>query len=498
MPQSPVEDLRSYLTWLEKQGLLRHIDRPLSPILEIPALLRRVMYSKGPAILFTNVRDYPGWRVAGNLFPSVEAFRDALGVEKLEEIGYRLVGSLLQEPPKTLRAKIKALREAGSLARLMPKKTGSAPFASNTMDAGDSPLGWIPAFKTWPGDGGRYLTFPLVVTRDPETGSYNIGVYRVMILDGETGVIHWQIHKRGARDYDYSSGERIPVAIVVGSDPGTLFTGVAPVPPPMDKYFFAGLVRGSPLSLYELPNGVLVPANAEVVLEGYVVKGETSKEGPFGDHWGYYDEPVEEYPVFHLERAYYRSNPIYYGSVVGLPSLEDAVIGKAIERVFLPIMKILFPDIVDVNFPEHGVFQGAMIVSIRKRYPGHAKQVMSGLWGVGQTSLTKMIIVVDHDVDPHNICQVIWAVTANVDPARDVVVLDNTVTDALDPAKKAPGYGGKLGIDATRKLPEENWGRSWPRLVGETPELRAEMDALYEELFGTQPLGPFESCTREG
>ncbi|MEB3789533.1 MAG: UbiD family decarboxylase, partial [Desulfurococcales archaeon] len=217
-------------------------------------------------------------------------------------------------------------------------------------------------------------------------------------------------------------------------------------------------------------------------IEGYVKKGELAEEGPFGDHWGYYDKPVEKYPVLHVERIYHRDNPIYYGSVVGLPPLEDAVIGKAIERIFLPIIQMLLPEIVDMNLPEYGVFQGLMIVSIKKRYPGHAKKVMQALWGLGQTSLTKTIIVVDHDVDPHDINQVIWAVSSNVLPERDVLIIDNTHTDALDPAMKAPGYGSKLGIDATRKLPEENFGREWPLLVEEDDETRRKADKIYDEI----------------
>ncbi|MEB3844435.1 MAG: UbiD family decarboxylase [Desulfurococcales archaeon] len=495
----PLKDLRSYIEWLESRGSLARINIEASPILEIPALLRRVMYSGGPAILFENVKGYPDWRVAGNLFPSLETFRDALGVERLEEIGLRLIRSALQPPPMGFREKLKALREASGMARMLPGETGRAPFTSHTITSGGAPLDLIPAFKTWPGDASRYLTFPLVVTRDPDTGSYNIGVYRVMLVDGETAVVHWQIHKRGAEDYEkYGEGREIPIALVVGSDPATLFTGVAPVPPPLDKYFFAGIVRGRGLQLYRLDNGLHVPANAEVVIEGYIVPGETSREGPFGDHWGFYDSPIEEYPVVHVTRMHYRDDPIYYGSVVGLPPLEDAVIGKAVERVFLPLMRMIFPEIVDVNFPVHGVFQGAMIVSIRKRYPGHGKKVISGLWGVGQTSLTKMVIVVDESVDPHNMCQVLWAVTSYVDPQRDVIVLDGAHTDMLDPASRAPGYGGKLGIDATRKLPEESGGRRPPQLVSETGELREWADRVYEELFGSKPHGPFERCTRDG
>ena len=480
MPPDPLKDLRGYISWLREQGKLITVEEELSPVLEIPAFLRRVMYRRGPAVLFEHVKGHPGWRVAGNLYPDLDTFSSALGVERLEEVGERLVALAASPPPTRLTEKIKSIREAGRMAKYLPKRAGKAAFTRNVVEADGDPLDKLPAFKTWPKDGGRYLTFPLVVTRDPVEGVYNIGVYRVMLLNGREAVIHWQIHKRGAKAYFDSSG-RMPVAIAIGSDPATMFTGVAPVPHPMDKYLFAGIVRGRGVELYELPSGLLVPANAEVVIEGYVEKGRLHSEGPFGDHWGYYDRPVEEYPVFTVERLYYRDDPIYYGSVVGLPPLEDAVIGKAVERIFLPVLRLLLPEVVEVNFPEYGVFQGMMIVSIRKRYPGQAKKVMMALWGLGQTSLTKIIVVVDHDVDPHDLNQVIWAVSSNVSPGRDVVVLDDTHTDMLDPASKAPGLGGKLGIDATRKLPEENGGKEWPELVEEDPTVLERVNCILEK-----------------
>ncbi|MCE4628455.1 MAG: UbiD family decarboxylase [Desulfurococcales archaeon] len=479
---SALEDLRGYLDFLEDRGELVRVAAEASPILEIPAVLRRAMSSGGPALLFERVRGYPGWRVVGNLFRSLEMVRDALGVDRLESIGERLVNMTARPPPIGVGEKLRALRGVGEMARYTPSLSKRAAFTENEVEANEEPLNRIPAFKTWPRDGGRYLTFPLVITRDPRLGVYNMGVYRVMLLDGKRAVVHWQIHKRGAQAYFDSEG-RMPVAIAIGSDIGTMFTGVAPVPYPMDKYLFAGIVRGKGVRLYRLDNGLLVPANAEIVIEGYIRKGELAHEGPFGDHWGYYDKPVEKYPVMHVKRVYYRDDPIYYGSVVGLPPMEDAVIGKMVERIFLPIMRVILPEVVEVNFPVHGVFQGLMIVSIRKRYPGHAKKVMSALWGVGQTSLTKIIVVVDSDVDPHDINQVIWAVSSNVNPARDVIVLPDAHTDALDPAAKAPGYGAKLGIDATRKLPEENWGRPWPELVSEDPETRRVADRIFEEVL---------------
>ena len=480
-----LRDMRDYIDFLEGNGCLKRIGVEASPILEIPEVLRRVMYRRGPAVLFENIKGYPGWRVAGNLFCNLDVFRRALGVEQLKDVGRRLVSLALSPPPTDILGKIRAFRDMASLSKYLPKKVGKSPLFDNVLEGGDASLNSLPVFKTWPRDGGRYFTYPLVITRDPDKGAYNIGVYRIMILDDKRGVIHWQIHKRSAESYRKareSGFDEVPVAIAIGGDPATLFTGAAPVPYPLDKYLFAGIVRGEGVPVAELDSGLLVPAYSEVVLEGVIDISEVEYEGPFGDHMGYYDKPVDMYPVFHLERIYMRRDPIYYGSVVGKPALEDAVIGKAVERIFLPIIKMLFPEVVEINLPEHGVFQGLGIVSIRKRYPGHAKKIMMGLWGLGQFSLTKIIIVVDHDIDPHDINQVIWAVSVNVDPQRDVLIIPGAHTDALDPATPIQGYGSKLGIDATRKYPEEYGGREWPREVEvdeDTKRLVDEKWSLY-------------------
>lgn len=479
---SILRDMRTYLDFLESNGLLRRISVEVSPILEIPEVLRRVMYRRGPALLLENIKGYPNWRVAGNIFCNLDVFRRALGVDALEDIGARLVSLAISPPPTGLIDKIRAFKDMVSLSRYLPKKTGSSPIFEEVLDGRDASLDKLPVFKTWPRDGGRYFTYPIVVTRDPEKGIYNMGVYRIMILDDKRGVIHWQIHKRGAEFYRKAREaglDEVPVAIVIGGDPATLFTGAAPVPYPLDKYLFAGMVRGEGIPVTELESGLLVPANSEVVLEGVIKIFEMEYEGPFGDHMGYYDKPVDRYPVFHLERIYMRRDPIYYGSVVGKPALEDAVIGKAVERIFLPIIRMLLPEVVEINLPEHGVFHGMAIVSIKKRYPGHAKKVMMGLWGLGQFSLTKIIIVVDSDIDPHDINQVIWAVSVNVDPQRDVLVVPWTHTDALDPATSIQGYGSKLGIDATRKYREEYGGREWPMEVEVDEDTRKLVDSKW-------------------
>jgi len=477
----PLQDLRGFLAWQEERGRLLRVEEELSPILEIPAFLRRIMYAGGPTVLFENVRGYPGWRVAGNIYDSLETFRLLLGVERLEEVGERLVEAMAGPPPLSLREKISRALEMKSMASYLPRKARKAPFMENIVER--DPLDSLPAFKTWPKDGSRYITLGLVTLRDPVKGVTNMGVYRVMIAGPDKAVVHWQIHKRGAQAYDEAKrrGERLPIAVVIGADPATTFTGVAPVPYPMDKLLFAGVLRGKGVEVVELPNGVLVPANAEVVIEGWVYPDRLAEEGPFGDHWGFYDKPVEKYPVMEVERVYHRDNPIYVGTIVGLPPLEDAVIGKAVERIFLPLVRMVVPEVVDMNLPVYGVFQGVMIVSIRKRYPGHGKKVMQALWGVGQTSLTKTIIVVDDFVDVHDIGQVTWALASFVNPQRDVLVVHEAHTDALDPAAHAPSLGSKLGIDATRKLPEEA-GRDPPEIVAPDPEVEGKIETLLSRL----------------
>jgi 4-hydroxy-3-polyprenylbenzoate decarboxylase len=480
----PGVDLREFLGALEERGLLRRVRSPLSPVLEIPVALRAAARA-GLALLFENVRGYEGWRVAGNLFASMESVRVALsaGDRALEELGWRLVSLAWRQPPEGLVGKLRSLADIASLGRYAPRTVGRAAFEDEVVEGERVDVTGMPHFKCWPRDGGRYITFGQVYTVEPGSGVQNVGVYRVMVRGSRELVVHWQQHRRGRKAYieAVERGERLPVAIAIGSDPAAMLAAVMPVPYPMDKLFFAGVLAGRSIEVYRLPNGVKVPATAEVVLEGYVEPGRLAEEGPFGDHWGYYDKPHEKFPVMTVERIWMRHSPIYVGTCVGKPFLEDATIGKAVERIFLPILKTLLPELVDINLPREGAFHGIAIVSIRKMYPGHAKKVMMALWGLGQLSLTKTIIVVDHDVDVHDLGQVLWAVAANVDPQRDVLVAPATHTDQLDPAAPIPGFGSKLGIDATRKLPEENNGRPWPEPLEEDPEVVERVRKLLEQ-----------------
>lgn len=473
--------IREYLSWLEERNLVKRVVDEVSPILEIPALLRQAMYRKGPALLFEKVKGYKDWRVVGNIFLGLNLLAGFLGVESLEEIGERLVAPLLRPPPITMSEKLKSAGGALRLAAFTPRKVRNPLFLENEISGGEAPLERLPAFKTWPKDGGRYLTYPVVITRDPDTGIHTLGVYRVMILDGSRGVIHWQIHKRGAYYAEKWSG-RMPVAIALSCSVPVLLAAAAPVPHPLDKYLFAGAVAGQGVEVYDI-DGLLVPACAEAVLTGYVDPDERAPEGPFGDHYGFYDKPRERYPVFHVERMYFRENPLYYGTVVGKPPLEDAVLGRAYERMFLPLLRAMLPEIRDIYFPEHGVFQGVAIVSIRKRYPGHGKKVMAALWGLGQTSLTKIIIVVDDAVDPHDMGQVLWAVASYVDPQRDVVIMHGSHNDVLDPSTPTPGYGSKMGVDATRKFPSE-YGGEPPEEVEEDPEVLKRIAPILRRVMG--------------
>jgi len=468
---------------------------PLSPILEIPSFLRNIMYNNGPTVLFENIKEYPDWKVAGNIFSSLNIIKEVLGVNNLEDIGERLLAPIKNPPPSSLGEKLSGIMQVRELASYFPRKTKKAEFKKNIIDK--DPLSKLPLFKTWPRDGGRYITLGLVIVKDPDSGVTNMGVYRIMEKNPDKGVIHWQIHKRGALAFKKAleNNQKLPIAVVLGVDPATILAGVSPVPYPMDKILFAGILRGEGLKVYELDNGITVPANAEAVLEGFIEPGDLSREGPFGDHWGFYDKPIELYPVAKFYRLYHRDNPVYPGTVVGLPPLEDSVIGKAIERIFLPIMKMVFPEIVDVNFPVHGVFQGLMIVSIRKRYPWHGKKLLMGLWGVGQTSLTKIIIVVDHFVNVHDLGQVMWAVTSFVNPSRDIVILDNIHTDALDPASKTPSSGGKIGIDATVKYREET-GRDPPEIVSPDPKVEEKISRILNR-HGLRGGDPWRKLVRE-
>ena len=460
----PIEDIPQFIQELENAGELKRVKTEVDTDLEIAEILRRAMYANGPAILFENVKGYD-MPVLGNAFGSLKRLEIGLETTDFTEIGQRIVDMTKMEIPSGIFNKIKKLPELSKMSDSFSKLEKSGPV---TEVINDNPsFDKIPILKTWPNDAGKFITFGLVATKHPETGVRNLGVYRIQILDSTHAIMHWQKHKRGAHHHDISKekGEKIEAAIIIGGEPATVFSAVAPVPEGFDKYLFAGITRKKGIKTVKCKTiDLQVPANAELVLEGYVDPTDVKDEGPFGDHTGYYT-PKEPFPTFTLTGIMQRQKPIYLTTVVGKPILEDAFIGKVIERSFLPLIKMFQPEVVDFAMPAAGWFQGIGIISIKKRYPGQAKKVMMGLWGLGQLALTKFFVVVDDDVNVHDMNEVLWAVTTRADPARDSIIIDRTPTDTLDPSSPLVNLGSKLGIDATQKTKEEGFEREIQELV---------------------------------
>ena len=474
----PIEELGEFIEKLEKAGELKRIKTQVDVNLEIAEILRRTMYSNGPALYFENVKNYD-IPVLGNAFGSLKRLEIGLETNDFTQIGQRIVDMTKMEIPTGLFEKIKKIPELSKMADVAPKLQKSGPV---TEIFEDSPsFDKIPILKTWHKDAGRFITFGLVATKHPDTDVRNLGVYRMQILDKTHALMHWQKHKRGAHHYDIKkdTGNKIEVVVIIGADPATVFSAVAPVPEGLDKYLFAGITRKTGIKTVKCKTVDLeVPANAELVLEGHVDPSEIRMEGPFGDHTGYYTPP-EPYPVFTLTGIMRREKPIYLTTIVGKPILEDAFIGKVIERSFLPLIKMFQPEVVDFSMPAAGWFQGMAIISIKKRYPGQAKKVMMGLWGLGQLALTKIFVVVDEDVNVHDINDVIWAITTRAEAARDVIIIDNTPTDTLDPASPLVNLGSKLGIDATQKTKEEGYQREIQELVSVDEDTKNLVDAKW-------------------
>ncbi|MGQ0639125.1 MAG: menaquinone biosynthesis decarboxylase [Nitrososphaerota archaeon] len=474
----PIEELGEFVEKLEKAGELVRVKTQVDANLEVAEILRRVMYSNGPALLFENIKNHD-MPVLGNAFGSLKRLELGLETSDFAEIGQRIVDMTKMDIPAGLFDKIKKLPELAKMMDIAPKLQKSGPV-TELFD--DSPsFEKFPILKTWNKDAGRFITFGLVATKHPETEIRNLGVYRMQVLDKTHAIMHWQKHKRGAHHYDIKkdAGQKIEVAVVIGADPATVYSAVAPVPEGLDKYLFAGIVRKTGIKTVKCKTIDLeVPANAELVLEGYVDPSDIRMEGPFGDHTGYYTPP-EPYPVFTLTGIMRRQRPIYLTTIVGKPILEDAFIGKVIERSFLPLIRMFQPEVVDFAMPAAGWFQGMAIISIKKRYPGQARKVMMGLWGLGQLALTKIFIVVDDDVNVHDMDDVIWAVTTRADAARDVMIIDNTPTDTLDPASPLLNLGSKLGIDATQKTKEEGYQREIQELVKVDEDTKNLVDAKW-------------------
>lgn len=474
----PIEDLAEFVEKLEKAGELKRVKTQVDTNLEISEILSRVMYSNGPAVLFENVKNYD-MPVLGNAFGSMKRLEIGLETSNFTEIGQRIVDMTKMDIPTGILDKIRKLPELSKITDIAPKLQKSGPVTEVLEDLPSFEK--IPILKTWPKDAGKFITFGLVATRHPETDVRNLGVYRMQIIDRNHALMHWQKHKRGAHHAEIKkdSGNKIEVAVIIGADPSTVFSAVAPVPEGLDKYVFAGIARKTGIKTVKCRTVDLeVPANAEMILEGYVDPTDIRMEGPFGDHTGYYTPP-EPFPVFTLTGIMRRQKPIYLTTIVGKPILEDAFIGKVIERSFLPLIRMFHPEVVDFSMPAAGWFQGMAIISIKKRYAGQAKKVMMGLWGMGQLALTKIFVVVDEDINVHDINDVIWAITTRSDAARDVIIINNTPTDTLDPASPLVNLGSKLGIDATQKTREEGYQREIQELVRSDDETKKLVDSKW-------------------
>ena len=476
----PIEDIHELITEFEKNGELKRVKIEVDSDLEIAEIMRREMYSDGPAILFENVKGYD-MPVLGNAFGSMKRLEIGLEMTDFTEIGKRITDMTKMDVPSGLLNKLKKLPELAKMTASFPKAETSGPVTEITSSKAS--FDDLPIIKSWPNDAGKFITLGLVATKHPETGVRNLGVYRIQIIDKTHALMHWQKHKRGAHHSDISKdrGEKIPAAIIIGGEPATIFSSIAPVPEGLDKYLFAGITRKEGIKTVKCKTIDLdVPANAEIVLEGYVDPADIRDEGPFGDHTGYYT-PVEPYPTFTLTGIMRRKDPIYVTTVVGKPVLEDAYIGKVIERSFLPLIQMFHPEVVDYSMPAAGWFQGLAIISIKKRYPGQAKKVMMGLWGMGQLSLTKTFVVVDDDIDVHDMNDVIWAITTRADAARDTIIINNTPTDTLDPASPLVNLGSKMGIDATQKTKEEGYDREIQQQVKVDDKTKNLVDSKWSD-----------------
>ncbi|RRA48917.1 UbiD family decarboxylase [Acidipila sp. EB88] len=535
----PYQDLREWIKALDRAGELVRVREEVDPILEIAEITdraskagKRGAKAGGPALLFEKVKGYPGARVLMNQFGSEARMKLAVDVDSLDEVAGRIRALLEMKSPDGLLGKLKLLPMLADVGKFFPKTIAAKQAACKEVikigKRGDRiDVLEFPVLQCWPMDGGRYITLPCVVTRDPKTGKRNVGMYRIQVYDGQTTGMHWQRQKNAAehlRDrmraqagdaaarvaqmaqtaggtvaagtaatsearggatpsvtYTKQLANRLEVAVAIGTDPATTFSAIVPAPPEVEEYIVAGFLRQKPLELVQCETVDLqVPAHAEIILEGFVKLDELRSEGPFGDHTGFYTME-DEYPVFHITAITHRKNPIYAATIVGKPPMEDAWMGKAVERIFLPLMRLTLPEIVDINLPVEGVFHNIMVVSIRKSYAGHARKVMNGIWALGQAMFTKCIVVVDEDCDVQDLGEVVLRTANNIDPERDIQFTLGPV-DSLDHASRLPNFGSKMGIDATQKWPAEGFNRVWPPMIEMDAATKARVDSIWGKL----------------
>ena len=475
------KDLQTFIKELEKKGELVRIKAEVDPELEITEITDRVSKNYGPALLFENVKGskYP---VLINAMGTYERMAMALGVEKINDIGDGIAEFIDMSNYLGLMNKFKSLPKLSRMASVFPIKLPTRGACQEVVNH-DPDLNELPILKCWPEDGGKFITLPLVTTIDPETGIQNMGMYRMQVYDKNTTGMHWHWHKDGREIYEQyrKLGGKMPISVVLGCDPAITYAATAPLPKMIDEMMLAGYLRKFPINMVKsITNDIYVPADAEFVIEGYVdVNEELRREGPFGDHTGYYSL-ADDYPVFHVTCITHKKNPVYPTTVVGKPPMEDCYMGKATERIFLPLLKMLNPEIVDINFPLEGVFHSCVIISIKKKYPGHAKKIMNSVWGMGQMMYTKMVIVVDENIDPQDVSIVAWKVFNTIDAKRDLVISEGLL-DALDHSSSMPFYGSRIGIDATKKWPTEGHNREWPNDVEMIDEIKKMVDSRWEE-----------------
>ena len=516
----PHKDLRDWMAALERAGELKRIRTEVDPVLEVTEIADRMSKMKGTkpgggALLFENLKGHSGSKLLINQFGSEKRMKMALGVDSLDEIAGRIRELLNMKSPEGFLEKLKMLPMLAEMGKFFPKTVATGPCKEVVKKDNFSLLDF-PILKCWPQDGGRFITLPCVITRDPRTGKRNVGMYRMQVYDERTTGMHWQRQKVAAEHYRerlrlgaaagnesggrsaavdimarssggsmLAEGDRpagkMDVAVAIGTDPALTFSAIVPAPPDVEEFIIAGFLRQEPVELVKCETVDLeVPANAEIVLEGYVQLDELRPEGPFGDHTGFYTL-ADDYPVFHVTCITHRKDPIYATTIVGKPPMEDAWMGKAVERIFLPLMKLTLPEIVDVNLPVEGVFHNLMIVSIRKSYPGQARKVMHGIWSLGQAMFTKCIVVFDEDVNVHDIGEVTLKALNNIDPERDIQFTLGPI-DSLDHASRLANYGSKMGIDATRKWSTEGFSRPWPDEITMDPAIKAIVDKKWKSL----------------
>lgn len=486
-----LDSLPEFISTIDKIGELVRVKEPVRTRLEIAEIADRCMKSGegGPALLFEkpvmedgSISSMP---VAINLYGSMRRMCLALGVDDLNEVGARITEMLNLKVPGGLMGKLSMLPRLAEMAKFPPRtRSGRPPCQEVVLKGPDINLDRIPFLVTWPEDGGRYITLPMVITEDPTKGIRNVGMYRIQVIGRDTLAMHWQRHKVGAAHWREMAarGEKMPVVIAIGGDPASLYSGSAPLPPAIDEFLFAGFLRKSPVDLAKAVTCDLeVPAEAEIVLEGFIDPAEELVlEGPFGDHTGFYSL-ADYYPKVHVTALTMKQQPVYPATLVGRPPMEDYYLGHATERIFLPLLRLTVPEIVDYHMPAPGIFHNLVFVSIDKQYPGQAYKVMNALWGAGLMSLAKVLVVVDKEVNVQDPDEAWWVALNNIDPERDVRFTMGPM-DVLDHSSRAFTFGSKMGIDATRKWPEEGFTREWPRLIVMDEGTKKRVDEMWGRL----------------